>query len=443
MMMRAVPFPNGRIVNAALVATALAAGAIQIRNLAAIVGTNHAYYNNRNDLAPSGGMREESRPQHSRNGDAASNAAELERLGVRIEGPYESWPADRDLPCYPPDSNMLNGTEPLPPTDRGFVFLKTYKTGSSTASGINLRIARNVARRRQQQQQQSGREPGENFDMCKARFDHTVASKTVLLSRDLDDGERKLFLWSIVRDPATRAISWFYFFKVMEAGWQPSAEKFVEAVRRQRFMVHDHYLRFGFLPLQEERYVPGKHDPVTVVNNILSTVFLAVTERMEESAVVLAMLLNIPLADVLFLTAKVHSPDDTGSKKIYVLHKNQCYEEPRRVVSAEMKEFLESEEWQRISFWDKVLHEGANQKLDLTIAQLGRDKFEQNLRLYQKARRIAQESCGIFSGGETNKTIAPCLLQGKYDAETTDCLWGDSACGMSCLDMVSSQLNLW
>jgi hypothetical protein len=43
--------------------------------------------------------------------------------------------------------------------------------------------------------------------------------------------------------------------------------------------------------------------------------FVGITERMYESAVVLSMLLNVPLGDLLYLTAKRHGGyDDAGSR---------------------------------------------------------------------------------------------------------------------------------
>ena len=64
---------------------------------------------------------------------------------------FEPW--KHPLPCFKPDPEFET-TET--PTKNGFLYVKPYKTGSSTTSGINLRIARNVALRQ-----------GKNYKRCK------------------------------------------------------------------------------------------------------------------------------------------------------------------------------------------------------------------------------------------------------------------------------------
>lgn len=70
--------------------------------------------------------------------------------------PLSFKPWSYPLPCYVPDDDWKSVSVQSSPTRRGFLFLKPYKTGSSTTSGINLRIARNVAIRTKR-----------DFDICK------------------------------------------------------------------------------------------------------------------------------------------------------------------------------------------------------------------------------------------------------------------------------------
>jgi len=71
--------------------------------------------------------------------------------------PFEPW--THPLPCFPPDEDWTTTTVQNSPSKRGFLFVKPYKVGSSTTSGINLRIARNVAIRQKAE-----------FDICKGRY---------------------------------------------------------------------------------------------------------------------------------------------------------------------------------------------------------------------------------------------------------------------------------
>ena len=64
---------------------------------------------------------------------------------------FEPW--KHPLPCFKPDLALETHETP---TNNGFLYVKPYKTGSSTTSGINLRIARNVALRQ-----------GKNYNRCK------------------------------------------------------------------------------------------------------------------------------------------------------------------------------------------------------------------------------------------------------------------------------------
>lgn len=71
--------------------------------------------------------------------------------------PFDPW--THPLPCFPPDEDWTTTAVQNYPSKRGFLFVKPYKVGSSTTSGINLRIARNVAIRRKAE-----------FNICKGRY---------------------------------------------------------------------------------------------------------------------------------------------------------------------------------------------------------------------------------------------------------------------------------
>ena len=92
----------------------------------------------------------------------------------------------------------FNSSSPLT-SDRGFLLQKEMKTGSSTVSGVAIRIALNMARRL-----------GKTYNICKSRFDHTYAYKMDFAKRD----KKKSFLWTIIREPNSRAASSFFHFKV-------------------------------------------------------------------------------------------------------------------------------------------------------------------------------------------------------------------------------------
>jgi hypothetical protein len=315
------------------------------------------------------------------------------------------------LPCWEPEPDWQAYTTQMTPTPDGFFFLKTYKTGSSTSSGIHLRMARNVARRRRT-----------GFDLCKARFAHAWAS-SLYHHRD----RKKSFLWTVVRDPTARAVSQLFHFHVSREQHNASDAELMGRVRSDTAMFRNYYLS----SLSVQGYRPKKDDPRASVHQILQDYdFVAVTERMDESAVALAMILGLPLADVLYLKAKGHGGyDDAGGDG------HSCTMIQPSFVSDGMEAFFRSDEYQDMVQWDYLLYQAANRSLDLTIESLGRDTFARKLLQYKKALALSVENCLAI-------TRFPCSSTGQL-REETDCLWKDSGCGSDCLDGIADELGLW
>jgi len=321
---------------------------------------------------------------------------------------FDIWPRNLSIPCFDEPEETQQAE-----TDTGLLFLKPYKTGSSTASGINLRIARNVAQRQTK-----------NFTLCKSRFDHTRAS-CLFPHRD----PKKSFLWTIVRDPTKRVISQFFHFKVSRHKNEPSDEVFLNYLRKGK-MIRDYYIG----ALSTQKYKRGDDNAVDFANQILKDYnFVGITARMDESAVALAMLLSVPIADVLYLKAKGHGGYDAGGRRDHI----SCTYIWPSFVSKGMEEYFKSDEWLDIVHWDRVFYQAANRSLDLTIDKLGRERFEQNLAKYRIAKEVAHDRC-------LPRTRFPCSAGGKYSpAEKTDCLWKDSGCGSECLDEIAEEFDLW
>jgi hypothetical protein len=335
---------------------------------------------------------------------------------------------NQSLPCFPPEENWRDGSVQDTPSDVGFLFLKAFKTGSSTSSGVNLRMARNVARRQQQQHDKDTND----FEICRSRFDHAWASERYA-TRKVDDS----FLWTVIRSPTQRIVSQFFHFMVSRRKMEPSDQNFIEYIRlsagkTQTNMVYDYYLG----ALSTVRYRPGNSTSISrkieTANGILKDYdFIGITERMDESFVALSMLNGLALADVLYLKAKGKGGFDDGGGR----QENLCTYIWPSFVSEGMQAFFETEEWKEIIHWDSVLYQAANRSLDLTIDQLGRHEFEEQLAKYQHAKEIVHDRC-------LPVTIFPCSAGGKL-SHKTDCLWKDSGCGMSCVDQVSTELDIW
>jgi hypothetical protein len=339
---------------------------------------------------------------------------------------FNKW-NQTSMPCVPAEDDWrLRQHEH---STNGFIFVKPYKTGSSTASGVNLRMARSVAMRLNH----SGlfnHSSSQDFAMCKARSDHVWASNKYG-NRD----PSRTFLWTILRDPDSRIVSQFFHFEVSRDKLEPTDSNFAEYLTNgPQPIMHDYYLR----SLSLTKYQPGGGDPVETANAIMSSYnFVGVTERMDESFVAMAMLLRLPIADVVYLTAKSRGGfDDAGGASDATKPTTCTYIWPP-FLSEGMQSLLDSDEWKNKSHWDRVLHSAANRSLDLTIDYLGRTLFNEQLVLYRHALDRSREVC-------LRNAVFPCSTGGIFTPEEkTTCLWKDSGCGYRCLDDVARELRLW
>jgi hypothetical protein len=290
--------------------------------------------------------------------------------------------------------------------------VKEMKTGSSTATGINLRIARNVARRYFPQ-----------FKICKLRNDHATADKLEYNLRD----RKKSFLWTIVRDPIKRAVSQFFHFQVSRNKVEPTDQNFQDWIQKDQWM-HRYYLRT--LSVEPQAFWEPSYDPVAAANQILQEYdFIGVTERMDESAVALQLLLGLKTGDVLYVNAKNSGGFDDGASD------RGCVYIVPSFISLGMKEFFQSNIWKLLTATDTFLHQAANRSLDLTIQRLGKERFEAALKRFRFAQSRIKTEC--------LPTVAfPCTASGEK-IEQPNCFWGDSGCGTACMDSVADELSLY
>ena len=332
-------------------------------------------------------------------------------LGVRARA-FDPWPSDLPLPCVKPDKNWNLWQIQRSPAHEGFLMVKEMKTGSSSAVGINLRIARNVARRYFPQ-----------FKICKLRNDHANADS-------LEYGKRnrsKSFLWTVLRDPTKRIVSQFFHFQVSRQHTDPTDEKFQEWIKKEQ-QVHHYYLRS--LAMEKLWIHHNEFDPILEANKIINAYdFIGVTERMDESAVALQLLLGLTTGDILFLNSKSSGGFDDGASPLGCVYIVPSF------VSPGMKEYFHSPTWRRLSAADTLLHRAANRSLDLTIIKLGSKKFEGFLNKFRWAQKQVRDRC--LSQIET-----PCTSSGEA-VKQPNCFWGDSGCGTWCVDKVAEKLGLY
>jgi hypothetical protein len=319
---------------------------------------------------------------------------------------------NKGVPCFPPDAPMKLKDGFRQPARNGILFVKLIKVGGSTATGVTMNIAKHEAERRH-----------EKYWICRGRWDHSWAS-TMLQNRVRSES----FTWTVVRDPTSRVISEFFHFQVSRNNVSPSDKNFLDFLTNKRNAEKFRNLYLRMLSL-DMKYGIFDDDGPSVINAILGDYdFIGITERMDESVVALSMLLGVPLGDVLYLNAKGHGGYDDG------VYNDKCFFIEPSIVSPNMSAFFKSDYWNEIIKWDRLLYKLANRSLDLTIDDLGRDIFDQNLAKFRSINQAAKDRC-------IPRNVFPCTATGEHN-KNKSCLWSDSGCGYKCLDEIANELGI-
>jgi hypothetical protein len=321
---------------------------------------------------------------------------------------FPKWQHIQDL-CVPAEPRWWHPEILRSPAAEGILFVRNMKTASSTLAGVAIRIARRLA-------------SGSKFKMCKVRFDHTPAFQLQYAKRN----PQKSFLWSFLRDPTDRAVSEFFHFGVSRLKMEPSDENF----KRYMLEMRKYHRNYFLLDMALQPYAPI-HNPNFTMEKAIHQImkhydFIGLVERMDESLVLLKMILNLELNDVLYLSAKRNGGWDEGAFNATCIYIVPSF------VSKGMQTFFNSKRWREYTAGDRLLFQAVNKSIDLTINAVGRSEFEAQLREYRMAQKKAQQVCGP-------STVYPCSEGGLRQRDNHSCLWWDSGCGYKCLD--SLKLN--
>ena len=148
---------------------------------------------------------------------------------------------------------------------------------------------------------------------------------------------------------------------------------------------------------------------------------------MDESLVVLQMLLDLELTDVLYISAKgisqfIHIPGKNGGT---------CFHQVPSFLTPGMKDYFASDYWRTSIAPDYALYKAAWASLDRTIDRLGRDTFERQLSDFRDLLGKAQEYC-------KSRYVDTCDEQGEVRKNSTGCLIWHLGCANDCLDEFSN-----
>jgi len=285
--------------------------------------------------------------------------------------PFERW--DRKslrFPCV---------LESNPSTD-GIFYIKVPKTGSSTLAHITTRFAARESRRQ-------GFKYG---DYCKVYkpMSHTKAHEFNIRKRN----KSKSFLWTLVRDPNSRAIS--HYGMLMAFGRaDTSDENFISEMNAHKSPWTNIQLDF-LSPEKISNQTTTNEKYINIIENILHEYnFIGIYERLDESLVVLSMIMGMGVSDVLF-----------NYRPITNTRCDSLSATPNWLTPG-MSKYLESEEWKQKEKGDFMLYEAVNEALDATIEKLGRENVMKNLQDFRIMIQIgtqlsnkmrATPGCGVL-----------------------------------------------
>jgi hypothetical protein len=350
---------------------------------------------------------------HNKNTDTASRQLpfhHIENVNMSEISPrtWPYWPSETRLPCFHAPNKAKERRSKVH-RKQGLLFLKPVKVGSSTALGVNLRIAEHEAQRQ-----------NKTFGRCTATHGHAQGYYFK------DRIPNKSVLWSMIRDPTKRAVSEFFHFIVSREKVEPTPWNFVQYIHSNKINSRNYNLKL------HDPTGSGSGPTPSAVHRILNAYdFIGITERFDESMVVLQLLLHLPTSDVLYLNAKRAGNYDDGASK------NLCVYIVPSFVTPGMAEYFESNEWKSRVEKDYVLYHAVNASLDHTINHaIGREKFDAALRKFRYAQQIVNDECA-------DEAKFPCTPDGvKVGEQATDCYHKDSGCGKSCINRVVEERGL-
>eukprot|EP00514_Thraustochytrium_sp_LLF1b_P002744 CAMPEP_0184507506 /NCGR_PEP_ID=MMETSP0198_2-20121128/276_1 /TAXON_ID=1112570 /ORGANISM="Thraustochytrium sp., Strain LLF1b" /LENGTH=451 /DNA_ID=CAMNT_0026897253 /DNA_START=199 /DNA_END=1554 /DNA_ORIENTATION=- len=279
------------------------------------------------------------------------------------------------------------------------LLLKGQKTGSSTSGGVARRIAARM---------------GLNCVGCGSASvwkdePSVIAPHIFNAVKKMDMYHRKLktFTFGFIRDPISRCLSQFYHFRVSRGGTKPTPAHIIANGNKTVNYLTRYY------GLDEYR------DRID---------FLGVTNRYQESMLVVGYKLGATMGDILYTKAKDSSKgvkDVTGHKKTNLAKHVPISEQPKEVQDYFYGEFLER------NYKDTKYFEEAQQELDDTIEVIGRERFEQKLAEYKHHLKIIDTECDSYIS--TTGAMKPGIK----------CYYRDNGCNYRCFDEYAARNNLW
>lgn len=284
-------------------------------------------------------------------------------------GPYDSSPPD-----------VGNTT---------LVLIKVPKCASTTAAGVVRRIGSHHGHGGVRNKS----EPTGGRKWPAVWASHAEAQKVVAKLREAPCLRWRPFLFTLLRDPLARATSEYFHFHVTREHANASdaaVTRYLDGRRARNFMFH--YVR-----LSANATVERTLDVYDLVGT---------AELFDETMVLLAARLGVPLGDVLYVTSKNASAgglDDIGHEFAAV----------GAAQAARLAAWARETGYEARMKEDYTLWRGATERVKAAIAPL-RERLDE----YRRLKAFAADVCA----------------KDPQNFIESECLWRDSGCAFRCLD---------
>jgi hypothetical protein len=353
-----------------------------------------------------------------------------------------SWCIPEEL-NHPSPVRLVSGTQAV-----GLLYIKSYKTASSTLEGICLSIAHNIARRHF----------GVSSDTTTTTKSTAISNSSLSLSsssissvstttaapppcihynrHEFADSRHHArrgtpsLLWSFVRDPAKRDLSHVFHFEVGRRGMIPTDD--LKIINTIEYRIKGRQVRYLIPHKGSTNKLWPKHELRQDLHQVLHQIqvgildnydFLGVTERMEESLACLVILFQLHPGDVIVLPSKRSGGyDDAG-------HNQTCTRIPKAIRTPAVEHYLSHKFVQYNA--DVLLYHVVNASLDRTIAAIGLTKVQEMVQEIQYLQRLAEQRC-------QDVAHFPCSENGTLQLTLSEqsCYVQDAGCGHACVDAV-------
>lgn len=254
-------------------------------------------------------------------------------------------------------------------------------------------------------------------------------------------GDKSSFRWTTIQEPTNRLLYKFFYSTVSNEKNEPNDKNFHELF--EKYNVGSQLMeRLAPKPSAEKETEGVIAQHVTAIMNDFD--FVAVQERMEESLVAMAMLMDMSMRDIMHLAPAMvgfpGTPKKLGHFVQNMKNPTKCTYIIPAFVSPGLEAYFETPKYQNSVKGERILYNVANKALNMTIDTLNKNgEFSANLNIFRYLQAWALYTCQD-EPSIADATQFPCMRNGKYNTELeAECVQDDVGCGFSCLDKVANE----